>query len=62
MSLSVSRTPRLMAVTDVAQLLKVSTKTVRRWIKRGDLHVHQCGRQHRITEEDLRLFLALTRQ
>ena len=57
-----SRTPRFFAVADVAELLKVSARTVRRWIERGDLHGHQIGRQYRIAEEDLRAFLATSRR
>jgi excisionase family DNA binding protein len=55
------RGPRLLAVDDVAEQLAVSTKTVRRWIKRGDLHVHRLGRLHRVAEDDLRLFLGKAR-
>ncbi len=59
---STSRTPRFFAVSDVAELLKVSTKTVRRWINDGKLHGHSFGRQYRIAEEDFRLFLATSRR
>ncbi len=59
---STSKPPRLLTVPDVAALLKVSVRTVRRWIKGGALHVHQIGRQHRIAEEDLTLFLAKNRK
>jgi excisionase family DNA binding protein len=47
----------LLAIPDVAALLKVSTKTIRRWIKDGKMHVHLIGRQIRIAEDDLQLFL-----
>jgi len=54
--------PRFLAVADVAELLKVSTRTVRRWIERGELHAyHICGRYH-VGKEDLRLFLATCRR
>jgi excisionase family DNA binding protein len=61
MTTSTPRGPRFLAVCDVADLLKVSTKTVRRWIERGHLHVHKIGRQHRVSEEDLNIFLNNTR-
>jgi excisionase family DNA binding protein len=51
------RLPRLMSVEEVARLLDVCTKTVRRWICRGDIHVHRVGRNLRIAEEDLQTFL-----
>lgn len=52
-----SRLPRLLAVSEVARLLQVSTKTTRRWIESGELHVHHLGRQLRVSEEDLAAFL-----
>ena len=42
----------------VAEQLSLSTKTIRRWIDRGELHVHRLGRQIRISEDDLPAFLA----
>lgn len=47
------RLPRLLTIPEVADYLKISTKTVRRWIGRGDLHAYRVGRQLRIAEEDL---------
>lgn len=52
-----SRLPRLLAVSEVAQLLQVSSKTTRRWIEGGELRVHHLGRQLRVSEEDLATFL-----
>jgi excisionase family DNA binding protein len=51
------RSPRLRTVAEVAEELKVSEKTVRRWEKSGDLHFHRLGRQLRVSEHDLALFL-----
>jgi len=62
MTMSASRAPHFLSVAEIAQALRVSVKTVRRWIKRGDLHVHQIGRQHRAAEEDLLIFLAKNRK
>jgi len=49
---------RFYTVDQVADLLEVSTRTVRRWIADGDLTVHRFGRQVRISETDLRVFVA----
>ena len=48
-----ARLPRLLTIPEVAAHLKISTKTVRRWIERGELHAYRVGRQLRIAEEDL---------
>jgi excisionase family DNA binding protein len=49
------------AVPDVAEHLGVSTRTVRRWIEDRQLVAHHFGRAVRISEEDLRKFLAAHR-
>lgn len=51
------RRPGFLAVAEVAQTLRVSVKTIRRWIEQGDLHVHRLGRQLRISEQDLSAFI-----
>jgi excisionase family DNA binding protein len=56
------RLPQLLAVDDVAEQLKVSTKTVRRWIERGELRVHHLGRQLRVADEDVAAFLNARRR
>lgn len=48
---------RLLSLHQVADLLQVSAKTVRRWIEAGDLPVHRLGRQPRISAIDLEDFL-----
>ena len=53
---------RLLMVNEVAELLQVSSKTVRRWIERQELRTHRLGRQLRVTEEDLAAFLAQRRK
>ena len=45
--------PALYSVTETAELLKVSPRTVRRWIEKGDLTAHRFGRQIRITDADI---------
>lgn len=54
--------PRLLAVPEVADLLQVCTKTIHRWIQRGDLHVHRIGRTIRISRDDIDAFLAKHRR
>ena len=57
-----SQLPPVYSIKRVANYLDVSTKTVRRWIERGDLTAHKIGRQIRITEPDLLTFLRMRRQ
>jgi excisionase family DNA binding protein len=54
--------PRLYAIKTVAEMLEVSTRTVRRWITSGDLIVHRVNGVVRIAEADLCAFLALHRE
>jgi excisionase family DNA binding protein len=49
-------------VNEVAELLQVSSKTVRRWIERQELRTHRLGRQLRVAEEDLAAFLGQRRK
>jgi excisionase family DNA binding protein len=46
-----------LTVQEVADVLKVTRKTVYRWIEAGELPVIQVGREYRITETDLREFV-----
>jgi excisionase family DNA binding protein len=48
---------RFYTVAQVAELLAVSTRSVRRWIVRGELLAHKFGRRVRISEIDLRVFV-----
>jgi excisionase family DNA binding protein len=57
-----SGVPKYHAIKSVAEVLEVSSRTVRRWIESGDLVVHRVGRIVRIAEDDLRAFLALHRE
>ena len=56
-----SRLPRLLDLPDAAKALRVSVKTVRRWIEQRELRVHRLGRQLRISEEDLAAFVNRSR-
>jgi excisionase family DNA binding protein len=49
---------RFYTIQDVSAALEVSSRTVSRWIARGDLIAHQLGRSIRIADDDLRVFLA----
>ena len=51
-----SHSPRMHSVKDIAAMLRLSTKTVRRMIVRGELRVHRLGRALRVSEEDLVAF------
>jgi excisionase family DNA binding protein len=54
--------PKFYAIKTVAVTLEVSTRSVRRWIARGDLIVHRVNGVIRIAEADFRAFLALHRE
>jgi excisionase family DNA binding protein len=49
---------RFFTVRQVAEMLAVSTRSIRRWISDGELLAHKFGRQVRISEIDLRDFVA----
>jgi excisionase family DNA binding protein len=44
-----------LTIQETAQKLKVSTRTVRRWIKQGDLPAFKIGKTVRILEKDITL-------
>jgi excisionase family DNA binding protein len=48
---------RFYTVAQVANLLAVSRRSVRRWIAEGRLLAHRFGRQVRVSEIDLRAFV-----
>lgn len=53
-----SLTPeKLLTIPDAAELLRVSIKTIRRWIERGDLRAAKLGMQWRIRPQDLQNFV-----
>ena len=54
--------PNLLTIGQTAEVLQVSTKTIRRWIKNGDLIAHRFGRQLRIGESDLQAFIRMRRE
>ena len=49
---------RFFTVAEVAESIGVSVRTVRRWIKRGELVAHHFGAVVRIAESDLKAFIA----
>ena len=48
---------QLLTIDDVAALCRVSTKTVRRWIKTRELTAAKLGSQWRIRPRDVDLFI-----
>ena len=48
---------RLHTIQDIADECRVSTKTVRGWIKSKELAAYKLGRQWRISDKDLKHFL-----
>ncbi len=54
-------TAPLFTIQAVADLLGVSTRTVRRFIARGDLIPHRIGGNIRVSQDDLRAYLARCR-
>ncbi|MCA1846497.1 MAG: helix-turn-helix domain-containing protein [Actinobacteria bacterium] len=49
---------RFLTVAEVADLLRVSTMTVYRLVKAGDLPAVRVGRSYRLREDDVDRFLA----
>ena len=49
------------SISKVAACVDVSTRSVRRWIKNGDLIAHRFGGTVRIAEADFRAFQAMHR-
>ena len=54
----VQERPRFMTVAEVAALMRVSTMTVYRLIKAGDLPAVRFGKSYRIDEADVDAYLA----
>jgi excisionase family DNA binding protein len=52
---------RLRTIREVAELCRVSVRTVRRWIDDDELVVHRFGRRVLVADEDLQAFLAARR-
>jgi excisionase family DNA binding protein len=53
---------RFLTITQVADALSVSTRTVRRWIKSDALPVHSIEGIVRVSELDFTAFLAVRRE
>jgi len=54
--------PGYYTIEAVAESLDVSTRSIRRWIANGALAAHRFGGALRISEADLRAFLAEHRE
>jgi excisionase family DNA binding protein len=50
------------SIAEVADLLGVNERTIRRWIDQGDLVAHRFGRQLRISRADFEAFVRLRRE
>jgi len=61
-SKGVSETVNLLTPEEVADRLKVSIFTVRRWIHQGELPAYRIGRSWRIGTSDLNKWLETHRQ
>jgi excisionase family DNA binding protein len=48
---------RYLTLPEVAERLKVSRRTVYRWVKDEDLNAYKFANEYRITESDLKDFL-----
>jgi excisionase family DNA binding protein len=49
--------PKFLTIDEVAEVLAVSTRTVRRWISSGQLKVHRVGQVVRIAPAEFDAFL-----
>ena len=58
MTASSTRLPRLYTVDEVAAYLRMSSKSVRRFIARGDLQCRRVGNSIRVSEGNLETFLS----
>ena len=54
--------PVLLTLDQTADVLQVTTRTLRRWINAGELVAHRIGRQLRISEPDLQAFIRIRRE
>jgi excisionase family DNA binding protein len=59
---AVRAAPRFFTVSDIADFLDVSPRSVRRWIKDGRLVAHRFGVAVRIGSDDFAAFVALHRE
>jgi excisionase family DNA binding protein len=57
-----ARPMKFYTMQDIARMLDVSLRSVRRYIERGELIVHRFGGAIRISDADLKAFLAIHRQ
>jgi len=59
MSESEKRLPELMTVTEVAQVLRMSSQAIRDMIKRGGINAVRVGRQYRIPRSEVERITAI---
>lgn len=58
MSKTAPKVPRLLSKQELAAHLCVSTRTVSRWLKTGELRAYKLGRQVRISELEVIRFIS----
>jgi len=51
-----------LTITEVAAFLRVSTRSVRRWVETGDLPAVRIGRQYRVRRDDVDRLVLVARQ
>ena len=51
--------PELMTVTEVAQVLRMSSQAIRDMIKRGEINAVRVGRQYRIPRSEVERITAM---
>lgn len=51
--------PELMTVTEVAQVLRMSSQAIRDMIKRGEINAVRVGRQYRIPRSEVERITAI---
>jgi excisionase family DNA binding protein len=54
-------TPGYFSVEDTARYFQVSSRTVWRWVDRGELACHRFGRRVLVSAEDMATFAAINR-
>ena len=55
------RLPRMLSMSELADFMEVSVKTIQRRIAVGELRAHRFGRIVRIAEDDAAAFVAASR-
>ncbi|WP_284274015.1 helix-turn-helix domain-containing protein [Bradyrhizobium iriomotense] len=57
-----NQSDKFFTITEVGEVLHVSTRSIRRWISAGELASHRFGGAVRISRVDLEIFVAKSRE